>query len=297
MKKLYRLKGWYTLAECAARLSLTLAETITENDVIQLAAEGNINASWFLKGDYYARKVTVFCCYPRGEHESRMTETEYDENEESLGIGLSGIYTLPVDLYPPWGWWLLSFIGHGGESAEFYDPIVIDADDKAFWAFYDRSGKSYFMNFPAKDEVVITRKDIERFERDYLHAAEPASAALPCEPLPVSPAAAPVLQPQDGPKGITKEQVLMAFEEMVKPFKLAGALKNGKGLFGNDEARTQRGTRGATHAALWNPVILAIGLNEKYLVPMPHLKRAFNEHSFLRVWADEWTNALDFLSE
>lgn len=106
-----------------------------------------------------------------------------------------------------------------------------------------------------------------------------------------------VLQPQDAPKGITKEQVLIAFEEMVKPFKLAGALKNGKGLFGNDEARTQRGTPGATHAALWNPVILAVGLNEKYSVPMLHLKNAFKDHQFLRGWSDEWNNALDLLSE
>lgn len=98
-------------------------------------------------------------------------------------------------------------------------------------------------------------------------------------------------------EGITKEQVLIAFDSLVKSINLKKALGNGKALFGDSEARTQKGTRGGKHAALWNPVILALGLNEKYSVPMPHLKRAFSDHSFLRKWVDEWNDKLDLLGE
>lgn len=114
---------------------------------------------------------------------------------------------------------------------------------------------------------------------------------------PVTPAAVLTLPPAEG---ITKQQVLIAFEALVKPFDLKKALGNGKGLYGetaSGSARTQKGTRGAKHAALWNPVILAIGLRDKYSVPMLHLKNAFNDHSFLRKWADEWRSALDLLGE
>lgn len=45
--------------------------------------------------------------------------------------------------------------------------------------------------------------------------------------------------------------------------------------------------------ALWNPVTLALGLNEVYRVPMRHLKRAFNDHAFLREWRDNRQNSLN----
>ena len=101
-------------------------------------------------------------------------------------------------------------------------------------------------------------------------------------------------------KGITKDQVLTAFGELVKGIKLKDALENGKGLFGESapgSARTLKGTRGGRHAALWDPVLLAIGLNEKYSVPMPHLKSAFLKHSFLTKWSIEWRDALEVLDE
>lgn len=106
----------------------------------------------------------------------------------------------------------------------------------------------------------------------------------------------PVLEQKKAADGITKEQVLEAFGELAS-INLKKALGNGTGLFGGEGARTQKGTPGGTHAALWNPVILALGLNEKYSVPMPHLKRAFNDYQFLRVWSDEWRDKLDLIGE
>jgi hypothetical protein len=105
------------------------------------------------------------------------------------------------------------------------------------------------------------------------------------------------LAPQDAARGITKEQVLLAFGGMMHSINLKKALGDGKGLFGEDGARTRKGTRGGRHDALWNPVTLAIGLADKYSVPMPHLKKAFNEQRFLRDWIAEWSEKLDLLGE
>lgn len=114
-------------------------------------------------------------------------------------------------------------------------------------------------------------------------------------PVPTETQAAPATY--KAAEGITKEQVLIAFESLVSCIDLKKALGNGKGLFGESGARTQKGARGGKHDALWNPVTLAVGLNENYSVPWPHLKRAFFDHPFLSKWADEWRDKLDLLDE
>jgi hypothetical protein len=102
---------------------------------------------------------------------------------------------------------------------------------------------------------------------------------------------------QDAPRGITKQQVLTAFEELLKgKLRLGKALGDGKGLFGDTQARTRKGTRGGKHAALWNPVILAIGLNDQYKISLPSLKKAFYDNKFLKEWLEEWHEKIEDLS-
>lgn len=165
MSILDKLKSWYTLEEAATRLTRTLGHSITEHDVIQLASDGHIIVCWFLSNyhSHYAQPVLVSCDYPRGEETFIQTEPDYDEEGNVYGVALSGQFRLPVDIYPPWGWWLLSFIGKGGESGTLWDPIVIDVDDGRHWAFYERDGGEFF-HFPTKDEITIARADLEAFE-------------------------------------------------------------------------------------------------------------------------------------
>lgn len=143
----------------------------------------------------------------------------------------------------------------------------------------------------------VNRDRFPKFPFPVSEAAPPVSTQQAPASEPVVPAAALTLPPAEG---ITKQQVLIAFEALVKPFNLKKALENGKGLYGETapgSARTQKGTPGAKHAALWNPVILAVGLRDKHSVSMLHLKHAFKDHTFLRSWADEWRSALDSLGE
>jgi len=55
--------------------------------------------------------------------------------------------------------------------------------------------------------------------------------------------------------------------------------------------------RKAKNKAVWNPVTLALGLNDVYRVPIPHLKRAFTAHDFLHPWAAEWNQTLALLGK
>lgn len=125
------------------------------------------------------------------------------------------------------------------------------------------------------------QKDIARLASDLQKASEPEK---------VAPATA-----KESQKGISKEQVLIAFASIVK-IDLEKALTGATGIFGDEGAKVKSGPRVAKNKALWNPVTLALGLNDVYRVPMAHLKRAFNAHQFLSEWTDQWQKSLDLLN-
>lgn len=180
------LKSWYTLEEAAARLSRKLSEPIGERDVIQLAADGHLSASWFLRAEHnrHGQPVTISCDYPRGERVIFRSWEIPEKDGRIYGSRLTGIFKMPVDLSPAWGWWLLTFLGHGGESGNWCGDFLIDSDDGACWELYVAPHNGEFCEFPAKCDVVITRKDIEEFEGRIVglanaEAVHPAGSAEP----------------------------------------------------------------------------------------------------------------------
>ena len=124
------------------------------------------------------------------------------------------------------------------------------------------------------------QKDIMRLASDLKRASEPAKVE--------------VTVAKESQKGISREQVLIAFASIVK-IDLDKALTSATGIFGDDGAKVKNGPRVAKNKALWNPVTLALGLNDVYRVPMPHLKRAFSAHPFLSEWKEQWQKSLDLL--
>jgi hypothetical protein len=111
-------------------------------------------------------------------------------------------------------------------------------------------------------------------------------------------AAAPAVQEgaKESQAGISREEVLAAFSGMVK-IDLDRALTEAGGIFGDDGARVKDSARKAKNKALWNPVTLALGLNEVYRVPVGHLRRAFASHDFLYAWEDQWKLSLSLLGK
>ncbi len=105
---------------------------------------------------------------------------------------------------------------------------------------------------------------------------------------------APPPPPQESTLGINRDQVLLAFSELVK-FDLAQALETAQAIFGDDGARIKSSARKAKSRAMWNPVTLAFGLNDLYRVPLPRLTRVFRSHGFLADWRDQWEQSLALL--
>lgn len=131
-------------------------------------------------------------------------------------------------------------------------------------------------------ELRFLKKELERLASRIKREAEPA------------PMKAEVAK--ESQAGIGREQVLIAFASLVR-IDLEQALAEGGGIFGDDGARVKGSARKSKKAALWHPVTLALGLNDVYRVPMPHLKRAFNAHDFLYEWNTQWTRTLALLGK
>ncbi|MFT5644477.1 MAG: hypothetical protein ACI83P_002034 [Janthinobacterium sp.] len=132
-------------------------------------------------------------------------------------------------------------------------------------------------------ELRFLKKELERLASKLKREAEALDSA-------------PVAEAKESHGGIGKDQVLIAFAHLVK-IDLEQALAGGGGIFGDDGARVKGSARKAKNKALWNPVTLALGLNDVYRVPMGHLKRAFNANEFLDDWAQEWQQTLALLGK
>ncbi|QBQ96301.1 hypothetical protein [Paraburkholderia pallida] len=170
MRKIYRLKSWYSLKEAADRLTLTLEEPVSEEDVIQLVAEGHLGVSWMMDGSFFGRKVAVYCPFPRGAHLDVYSEPLPDEP----GSSMAGGFDLPIDLCPSWAWWILTFVGKGGESGDLCGPLVRD-ENGTLWELYEPFGSDDFLHFPPKNSLVIRAIALEAFERSFCDDGVPDS--------------------------------------------------------------------------------------------------------------------------
>jgi hypothetical protein len=128
----------------------------------------------------------------------------------------------------------------------------------------------------ALHELRFLRKEVEQLARP---------------PAPVKAAVA-----AESKDGIPREQVLAAFGALAR-IDLDAALTDAIGIFGDDGARIKGSGKKGKHKTLWNPVTLALGLNDVYRVPVGRLKKAFQAHAFLDSWAAQWELSLSLLGK
>jgi len=131
-------------------------------------------------------------------------------------------------------------------------------------------------------ELRFLKKDLQKLAKQ-LQRQKAAEVA----PQPI----ANVTESQDG---ISKAQVLLAFSGLAK-INLESSLESALALFGDEGARVKSSTKKAKNKILWNPVTLALGLNDLYKVPMQRLTKVFQSHVFLDAWEAEWQQTLELL--
>jgi hypothetical protein len=132
-------------------------------------------------------------------------------------------------------------------------------------------------------ELRFLKKELEKLVARLKREAEPQAVK-----------AAPVAR--ESQLGINRDQVLLAFGHLVR-INLDQALTDAGGVFGDEGARVKASVKKGKLKTLWNPVTLALGLNDVYRVPVSQLKRAFHAHEFLQEWDDEWSQSLTLLGK
>ncbi|NHZ37905.1 hypothetical protein [Massilia rubra] len=131
-------------------------------------------------------------------------------------------------------------------------------------------------------ELRFLKKELERLVAKLKHDAEP-------KPMVVETAS-------EARVGISKDEVLAAFGTMLR-IDMHKALDDAGGIFGDEGARIKGSARKSKKQAMWNPVTLALGMNDAYRVPISQLKRAFQAHDFLYPWLGQWNESLALLGK
>ena len=140
------------------------------------------------------------------------------------------------------------------------------------------------------DALRFQKKDLQQLAAALARGERPGADDTQSTP---SSAPAPAAESRFG---ISKEQVLQAFAAHAR-IDLGKALDGAIGIFGDDGARVKASARKSKRNAVWNPVTLALGLNDVYRVPLGPLKRAFKTHDFLLDWEDDWEQSLRLLGK
>lgn len=139
------------------------------------------------------------------------------------------------------------------------------------------------------DALRFLKREIERLPAKLARDAE----LPPSPPSPPSQASAAAGEPAPG---IDRLQACAAFGALAR-IDLDAALLAAGGIFGDEGARIKGSARKSKHKALWNPVTLALGLNDVYRVPLPRLSKAFAGHGFLAPWRGDWEQSLRLLGK
>lgn len=193
---------------------------------------------------------------------------DYDADHAALFGDANGGYAAPI-----------FFEGDTRRLADGSEDVLITMTKDAYKIVTQLKPPGFLR---ALDELRFLKKELERLASKLKREAEPA-------PIKIEGA-------KESQLGINEKQVLMAFAGLVK-INLEQALDSGGGLFGDDGARVKGSAKKSKNKAAWNPVTLALGLNDVYRVPLAHLTRAFNAYDFLREWTAQWNHTLALLGK
>jgi hypothetical protein len=198
MKKLYKLKNWYSLDDAAKRLTMTLGEDVSINDILQMAVERHLPLSWYMRHVMAREVAPTTKIYRRSEcpFESLKLGNEKKEQPEVYYVSgysyqtgvlpLDGIFTLALDESGALEDWILSFITNtGGNLVPLYGFFVRDEQNN-LWQIMDslsiEERKAYGLKidhtkgvhhednffpsaeFPKLADLGVTKIALEKFE-------------------------------------------------------------------------------------------------------------------------------------
>lgn len=171
--KRYKLKGWFSLQDAAARLTADVGEEITVQNVLQLVIEGQLAISWYAR-QAFARVVVPFTS------SSAQQGWQVLDNANTI-TQLDGPHRLELEYcHAVKDWIHSSLTQRDGELAPADGFFVSDHDENIWQIMAYQEGQRYRVKnswsrmegsyrpstkFPHESELVVQRRDIETFEQ------------------------------------------------------------------------------------------------------------------------------------
>jgi hypothetical protein len=199
MKKIYKLKQWYSIKDAANRLTQTLSESVQEFDILELALEGHIQLYWYMRHvpsvevEFGRKKLQPLIIKGKKISFESDNGIEYfidsysEVNPNSDITRLNGAHQLLLEQCGALVDYLRSFItGTGGELVSINGYYVKDTEGKT-WNIVERFDETYFNNsdqdkdsdfgryynsrnyypspyWPVFTELGFTKAELEKFE-------------------------------------------------------------------------------------------------------------------------------------
>lgn len=196
MKKIYKLKQWYSLEDAAKRLTQTLSEKIDTLDVLGLAIEGHIQLHWYLRHvsaievEFTTKEIPSFKSLNSDaseDQESFFVNGFYPVNPNGKVSYLNGAHIILLEICGALSDYLRSHLtGTGGELISI-DGFYIRDEEGKIWNIVERfdeahiksmkkkkssdfgdyyNSKHYFPSgeWPDFSELGFTKTELEKFE-------------------------------------------------------------------------------------------------------------------------------------
>ncbi|MEX0306011.1 MAG: hypothetical protein AB3N12_01375 [Ruegeria sp.] len=199
MKKIYRLKHWYSIEDAASRLSLTLVEEVNSAEVLELALDGHIHLYWFMRhvsaqevvnqtrsvwvSPDKDNKVFGFAAEGQDTVEIKFSDFFPLEGRTSISV-LDGPHRLRLDLCGALADYLRAFLTKTGGELTSIDGFFVEDDKGCVFQVLEAFGGSYLkemypeervsfhdvrgyypsVDWPAFSELGFTKHELESFE-------------------------------------------------------------------------------------------------------------------------------------
>lgn len=162
MRKLYKLKEWYSLKDAASRLTLTLGEPVSENDILQLCVESHLTLSWYMRHVTAQEVAPVTHILNFDDIHKKMAErvgkpfipkgTFYSEGYEAqsdLIAHLDGAHKLELGLCGAMQDWILSLITNTGGELISLDGYFVSDSKGRLWRIMEHFDSAYLKEMRA----------------------------------------------------------------------------------------------------------------------------------------------------
>lgn len=208
MRKLYKLKRWYSVEDASSRFALTLGEPIPEKEIYQLIADGHIAAYWNIPRRMAREVSPITRLHREGDpvfealrqsgklnEKCKVFATEALEPQSDFVQPIEGLFKIDTEYVGAAKEWLKSIAANRECDYTSLDGTLLIGEDGRCWQlmapfplneyaekFESKSPWNHPDNFypefdlPEVNEIVISKAEIEYFEGQF---AEPIAPEKP----------------------------------------------------------------------------------------------------------------------